>query len=88
MSWLLHVLGVDNEAGRWYAFWSGFGSDIGEVAIVGSLLAIVRKHNCHVHRCWRVGHLPVEVDGISYSVCHKHHPTGPPKAEEIRRGTR
>lgn len=82
MNWLLHVLGVDDVSGRWYAFWSGFGSDIGEVAILGSLLAIVRKHNCHIHHCWRVGRLPV--DGTPWSVCRKHHPTGPPSLPDLR----
>ena len=40
---------------RWYGFWSGFGSDLGELAIVGGLIAVVRRHNCEVHRCWRMG---------------------------------
>ena len=67
--WLLHVLGVDNEAGHWYAFWSGFGSDLGEVALVGAVLGGYRKHNCHQRRCWRIGrHV---VDGTPW--CNKHH---------------
>lgn len=67
--WLLHVLGVDNEAGRWYAFWSGFGSDLSEVAIVGAVLGGYRKHNCHVRHCWRIGrHV---VDGTPW--CNRHH---------------
>ncbi len=41
--WLLSVLGVTNEAGHWYAFWSGFGSDVGEVAIIGGLIDLARR---------------------------------------------
>ena len=57
---VLHVIGVDNESGRWYAFWSGFGGDL---AIVGTLITqpVVywRHHQCHEKRCVRIGH-PVE----------------------------
>jgi hypothetical protein len=75
MNWLPHILGIDTETGRWYAFWSGFGSDIGQVVIIGGLLSIYRKHNCHVHGCWRLGRHPVE--GTAYVVCRRHHPDGP-----------
>lgn len=69
MTWLLHLIGVDNEAGRWYAFWSGFGSDISELAIVGAVVGGYKKHNCHQRRCWRIGrHV---VDGSPY--CDRHH---------------
>lgn len=78
---LLHVLGVDNVSGPWYAFWSGFASDIGEVVLVGSMLAIVRKHNCHVRRCWRVGRHPVA--GTGYMVCRKHHPDNSPTHAQV-----
>jgi hypothetical protein len=69
MSWLLHVLGVDNEAGHAYAFWSGFGSDLGEVALLGAVYGLVRKHNCHQVRCWRIGRHTV--DGTPW--CNRHH---------------
>jgi hypothetical protein len=81
VSWLLHVLGVDDVSGRWYAFWSGAGSDISELAIVGALLAIVRKHTCHVGRCWRIGRAPV--DGTPWHVCWRHHPAGRPTHAHI-----
>lgn len=68
MGWLVHVLGIDDETGRWYAFWSGFG---GDVAILGGILAqpviYLRHHNCHTARCWRPGH---PVAGIV--ACRKH----------------
>lgn len=81
--WLLHVLGIDDASGRWYAFWSGFGSDLGELAIVGGLATLVRKHNCHVKRCPRLGRHPVE--GTAFVVCRRHHPEDSPTAEHVRR---
>ena len=81
VSWWLHVLGLDNSSGRWYGFYSGSGSDIGEAAIIGGLLNVARRHNCHVHRCWRVGRHPVT--GTTWVVCRKHHPDGHLKAADV-----
>lgn len=81
MGWLAHVFGIDNLSGPAYGFWSGIGSDIGELAIAGGMVTLVRRHQCHVHRCWRIGHLPVE--GTPHVVCRKHHPTGAPRAHQI-----
>ena len=64
--------GLTNPAGHAYAFWSGIGSDIGELTIIGGMIAIYRKHNCHVRGCWRIGRLSVK--GTPYVVCHRHHP--------------
>ena len=79
MTWLLHWLAVHtgtiNESGPYYGFFSGFGSDLGEIAIVGGLISIYRRHNCHVHGCWRVGRH--QVTGTSHVVCRRHHPDGP-----------
>lgn len=88
MNWLLHWLAVhtgsSNTSGapRNYNFWSGFGSDIGEVTIIGGMVAIYRKHTCHEPRCWRLGHHPVE--GTPFQACRKHHPTL--KNEKPKRG--
>lgn len=71
MGWLLHVLGVDNVSGRWYGFWSGFGSDLGEAALLGAVYGAFRKHNCHESRCWRIGRHTV--DGTPW--CNRHHQT-------------
>lgn len=84
MSWLEHVLGMDNLSGPWYGFWSGFGSDLGEFAIAGTLLAAVRRHTCHVHRCWRIGRFPATVDGRPYTVCRRHHPHPVPTSVDLR----
>ena len=79
---LIHYLGVDQgaEFGRWiwYNFWSGFGSDLTEFAIIGSLAVGMKHLNCHVKGCWRVGNHPLE--GTPYKVCRKHHPDIPNKA--------
>jgi hypothetical protein len=79
--WILHVMGVDDLSGPWYGFWSGFGADLGEIAIVGGLVSIYRRHNCHVKGCWRVGKHPV--DGTSYVVCRQHHPDQAPTHQEV-----
>lgn len=66
----LHLTGSDNTSGVFYGFWSGFGSDIGELGIIGGLVAMYRKNNCHVKWCWRFSHMRVE--GTHFKTCHKH----------------
>lgn len=69
--WLYVHLGIAGS-GPYYGWWSGFGSDIGEVVIIGGLISIYRRHSCHAKGCWRVGlHA---VDGTPFVTCHKHHP--------------
>jgi hypothetical protein len=63
MNWLYIHLGV-NGTGPYYGFWSGFGSDLGELAIAG---ALVRMVNCHEKGCWRFG-----LFYKGHVVCHKH----------------
>jgi hypothetical protein len=81
--WLAVHTGTLNEPGPYYGFWSGFGSDIGEVVLIGGLVGIYRKHNCHVKGCWRIAHHPVE--GTPWLVCRKHHPKieEKPTAEQV-----
>lgn len=81
MTWLQHLLGLDNASGQPYLLWSGVGSDLGELAIVGGLVSMIRRHNCHVKPCWRVGRHQVE--GTSWTVCARHHPTGAPSAADV-----
>jgi len=69
VTWLLHILGIDDVSGRWYGFWSGFGSDISEIALLGGLYGLARKHQCHQHHCWRIGRHTV--DGSPW--CDRHH---------------
>lgn len=65
----MHWLGMDNLSGPVYGFWSGFGSDIGQVTLLGAVLGMWRRHNCHQRRCWRVGRH--QVDGTPW--CDRHH---------------
>lgn len=69
-----HFFGLDGA--EWYSFWSGIGADLGQVALIGGVLGLYRKHNCHVHRCWRLGKFAVQ--GTPWVVCHRHHPDGKP----------
>jgi hypothetical protein len=81
MGWLLHLLGVDNETGRWYAFWSGAGSDAGELAIIGGLVSVFRQHNCEVKGCRRLGR---HRTAAGHRVCRRHHPDGHLTAQQVR----
>jgi hypothetical protein len=79
--WRFVIVHVSQETGttsgssRSYQFWSGFGANFGEIAVIGGLVTLVRHHNCHVKGCWRLG--KHEVDGTPYKVCAIHHPTIP-----------
>lgn len=75
LTWLSTLFGMDNLSGPNYGFWSGIGSDIGEVTIIGGAVMLYRHHNCHVEGCLRLGKYPVE--GTPYVVCKRHHPGMP-----------
>ena len=58
-----------------YNFVSGPLADITLVTAFGATLYLwLRKHNCHVHRCWRLAWHPHPDHG--HPVCKKHHPEG------------
>ena len=78
-TWLYVHFGI-NGSGPWYGFWSGAGSDIGELAIVGSLLTLVRSRNCEVHGCPRLGR---HTTAAGHRVCKRHHPDGAPSAQDV-----
>ena len=63
----------------YYNFWSGFGSDLGEITLVTAVCigvyTGVRKVNCHTKGCWRIGHHAL--DGTPYILCKHHHPHVP-----------
>jgi hypothetical protein len=69
LHWLAVHTGTVNEGGPFYGFWSGIGSDIGEVAILGGVISLYRKHSCHTSGCWRIG--KHTVDGTPW--CSRHH---------------
>ena len=88
MNWLLHFIGVRPDAASGaYQFWSGFGSDLGELTLIGALLGIYRHHNCHVEGCARLGKHEYEMNGAKYKLCAKHHPSvsdAPILAEQVQ----
>lgn len=75
MNWLVHlyyvVTGANNEGGKAYGFWSGFGGSIPDFLILGGVATFWRKHNCHVHKCWRLNWRATNAGDL---VCRKHHP--------------
>jgi hypothetical protein len=88
--WLAVHTGTLNEPGPYYAFWSGFGSDLAEFGIIGAIgtgvYQIVRKYNCHEPGCWRVGNHPAA--GGQFLLCYRHHPDyhgARPTSEMIKR---
>lgn len=72
--WFEVKTGTSNESGPYYGFWSGFGSDLGEVTLFGVIIAGYRKINCHSKGCWRIGHHDHEQDGVTYKLCRICHP--------------
>jgi hypothetical protein len=84
MTWLLHWLyvhtGTGNEAGSYYAFWSGFGSDLGEITLLGAVIALLRHGNCEVRGCWRLGR---HATAARHKVCRRHHPGDHLTAEDV-----
>jgi hypothetical protein len=79
MTWWSHLVhwlevhtGTVNEPGPYYGFFSGFGSDLGEVALIGGLITFVRHANCGAPGCWRLGKHPT-ADNI-HRLCRHHHP--------------
>jgi hypothetical protein len=56
-----------------YNFISGPLADITIfTAFASGLFVFLRRHNCHVHGCWRLAWHPHPVHG--HPVCKKHHP--------------
>ena len=74
--WFQVHTGTINEPGQYYAFWSGFGSDLTEFGIIGAIgtaaYQLFKKYNCHEPGCWRVGTHPAA--GGQFSLCYRHHP--------------
>ena len=79
--WIEVHTGSVNESGPYYGFWSGFGSDLGELALLGSIAAVWRHHNCGVQGCWRIGRH--RVAGTTHTVCRRHHPEDAPSAQQV-----
>lgn len=71
--WLLVATGSLNTSGTQYGFWSGFGSDIGEVTIIIGLITWYKSGECHIDTCHRRGRYPFQ----HYKLCRLHHPEVP-----------
>lgn len=74
--WFEIHTGTTGKPPAYYGFWSGFGSDIGEIALIGGVVAACRHVNCNERGCWRIGH---KVEGQPIRACHRHHPEHPRK---------
>lgn len=71
--WLYYHAGLASPSYAWYLFHSGFGSILErllELSVIGYIL--LRKHNCHTRRCWRIGKFP-DVEGKGWHYCRRHH---------------
>jgi hypothetical protein len=76
--WFLHITGVDNASGYWYAWWSGI---VGDLSILSIPVVLLRKHQCVVRGCPRLGR---HETGGGHLVCARHAPDGAPSAEDVR----
>lgn len=80
---LVHWTGSDYGApyGHFvpYDFVSGI---FGGSAFLTAAWVMLRRHNCEVHRCWRLGRHVVE--GTGHHVCRRHNPEGSITAEHVR----
>jgi hypothetical protein len=66
--WFIGIWPLPAGTSPFYQFWSGFYI----VALSAVTSSWVRKQNCHVEWCWRLGRFPV-ADGQFY-VCRHHSP--------------
>ncbi len=70
-----HFIDLFHPLRYWgYQFWSGIGSDLGELTIVTGMAAIsyqlYRNHTCHIQKCYRISWHPHPDHG--HPVCKKH----------------
>lgn len=79
--WVEVHTGTVNEPGPYYGFFSGFGSDLSELALLAGIGGLLRRYNCEVHGCWRIGRHTTEA---GHHVCRVHHPDGRLTAEAVR----
>lgn len=77
--WLWVHAGIQSNS--YTNWWGDIGSDIGEITLIGAVVAMYRKHNCHVKGCWRLS--KYQVKGTTHVVCRKHHPKGDLSAQDV-----
>lgn len=68
----LNWTGANNTAGNQYGFWSGFGSDLTEFALVVGAIGLYKHHNCAVPKCPRLARKHWQVKGTPLKTCHHH----------------
>jgi hypothetical protein len=68
--WFTNVTGINIpvSGSKWYNFWSGFGSDLGELVIIGVIIGWYKRNKCI--SCWRLSHH--DVAHTHFRTCHKH----------------
>lgn len=87
LEWLSHAFStyiLHSQHGNGYQWGSGgpgFLWIFQLCAYVTIAYQLVRRHNCHVHRCWRVS-WHVGPDG--HPVCKVHHPDHPARGLRSR----
>jgi hypothetical protein len=78
LSWLWEALRWTWHDPDGYNIVSG---PLADITLLGGAYAILRRHNCAVKGCWRIGRHPVA--GTDHIVCRKHHPHESPSAERV-----
>jgi hypothetical protein len=62
----------------YYNFWSGIGSDFGELTLVSAFVVsgytLYRAHECQSKDCHRLWDHPYEKDGVVHKLCKRCHP--------------
>lgn len=72
LHWLAHWLGLLNASGPIYSFWSGFGSDLTEFALLVGAVGLYKHHNCAWKGCPRFARKHWQVKGTPLRTCHHH----------------
>lgn len=62
-----------------YEWWSGAGSDLGELTLVAAVAGLYKHKNCEEPHCWRLGHNHPD---HGRPVCRKHYLTHKPPLKE------
>lgn len=82
MHWLLHVLGVDTQQSYAYDAWSGcIPALLTSTTICAATAAFLRRHNCEVRHCPRLGR---HATAAGHRVCRRHHPEGHLTEQRVR----
>lgn len=82
---MIHWLGpyvIHPLWGAGYQFWSGIGSDLGELSLLAAVVAALRHKNCHHAGCWRLGHNHPE---HGWPACRHHWHETPDHIKERKR---